>query len=158
MAVESPKKQTQFKPNQSQFRKGPNECKLNFNKGLQKKRWFRSPNEQTQFLQKPKMNVNLYVIEDYENEPPSGSNKTNPIQSLSWACAQGAQSNGPILERKNINFCVTGGLKLKNSRSFIGLKNLKNTVSLPFSTHFLEFSRRLWVRWHSLLLCWLLLA
>ncbi|MBA7668832.1 hypothetical protein ES703_76949 [subsurface metagenome] len=26
----------------------------------------------------PKMNVNLYVIEDYENEPPSGSKKTNP--------------------------------------------------------------------------------
>ena len=24
------------------------------------------------------MNVNLYVIEDYENEPPSGSKKTNP--------------------------------------------------------------------------------
>ncbi len=23
----------------------------------------------------PKMNVNLYVIEDYENEPPSGSKK-----------------------------------------------------------------------------------
>jgi hypothetical protein len=31
----------------------------------------------------PKMNVNLYVIEDYENEPPSGPKKTNPIQSLS---------------------------------------------------------------------------
>ncbi len=26
------------------------------------------------------MNVNLYVIEDYENEPPSGSKKTNPIK------------------------------------------------------------------------------
>jgi hypothetical protein len=24
------------------------------------------------------MNVNLYVIEDYENEPPSGPKKTNP--------------------------------------------------------------------------------
>ena len=29
-------------------------------------------------FQKAKMNVNLYVIEDYENEPPSGSKKTNP--------------------------------------------------------------------------------
>ena len=29
----------------------------------------------------PKMNVNLYVIEDYENEPPSGPKKTNPKQS-----------------------------------------------------------------------------
>jgi len=24
------------------------------------------------------MNVNLYIIEDYENEPPSGPKKTNP--------------------------------------------------------------------------------
>ncbi len=29
----------------------------------------------------PKMNVNLYVIEDYENEPPSGPKKTNPKQT-----------------------------------------------------------------------------
>jgi hypothetical protein len=29
----------------------------------------------------PKMNVNLYIIEDYENEPPSGPKKTNPIQT-----------------------------------------------------------------------------
>ena len=26
----------------------------------------------------PKMNANVYVIEDYENEPPSGPKKTNP--------------------------------------------------------------------------------
>ena len=32
------KKQTQFKPNQTQFQKSQNEYKLNFNKGLQKKR------------------------------------------------------------------------------------------------------------------------
>jgi len=31
----------------------------------------------------PKMNVNLYVIEDYENEPPSGPKKTNPKQTQS---------------------------------------------------------------------------
>ena len=37
------------KPNQSQFPKSQNERKLNFNNGLQKKRWFRSPNKQTQF-------------------------------------------------------------------------------------------------------------
>ncbi len=29
------------------------------------------------------MNVNLFVIEDYENEPPSGPKKTNPKQSQS---------------------------------------------------------------------------
>ena len=27
------------------------------------------------------MNANLYVIEDYENEPPSGPKKTNPNKS-----------------------------------------------------------------------------
>jgi hypothetical protein len=27
---------------------------------------------------KPKMNANVYFIEDYENEPPSGPKKTNP--------------------------------------------------------------------------------
>jgi len=30
--------QTQFKPNQTQFAKGQNECKLTYNKGLQEKR------------------------------------------------------------------------------------------------------------------------
>ena len=83
MAVESPKKQTQFKPNQTQSPKSPNEYKLNYNKGLQKKSWFRSPNKQTQFLQKPKMNVNLYIIEDYENEtafrPQKNKPNSNPI-------------------------------------------------------------------------------
>ncbi len=33
---------------------------------------------QTQFLQRPKMNVNLYVIEDYENETAFRPKKTNP--------------------------------------------------------------------------------
>ncbi len=49
MAAASPKKQTQFKPKQTQSPKSPNEYKLNYNKGLQKKRWFHSPNKQTQF-------------------------------------------------------------------------------------------------------------
>ncbi len=87
MAAESPKKQTQFKPNQTQSPKGQNERKLNFNKGLQKKRWFHSPKKQTQFLQTPKMNVNLYVIEDYENETALRPQKNKPNQTLSWACA-----------------------------------------------------------------------
>jgi len=37
-----------IKPNQTQFPKSPNECKLTYNKGLQKKRRFHSPNKQTQ--------------------------------------------------------------------------------------------------------------
>jgi len=31
--------------------------------------------------EKPKMNVNVYFIEDYENEPLSGSKKTKPKQT-----------------------------------------------------------------------------
>jgi len=49
MAAESPKKQTQFKPNQSQTPKSPNEYKLSYNKGLKKKRGFRSPKKRTQY-------------------------------------------------------------------------------------------------------------
>ncbi len=37
------------KPKQTQFKKSPNEYKLTYNKGLQKKRRFHSPNKQTQF-------------------------------------------------------------------------------------------------------------
>jgi hypothetical protein len=68
----------QNKPNQTQSPKSPNECKLNFNKGLQKKRWFRSPKKQTQFLQRPKMSAKVYIIEDYENETAFRPKKTNP--------------------------------------------------------------------------------
>ncbi len=78
MAAESPKKQTQFKPKQTQSPKSQNEYKLIYNKGLQKKRLFLSPNKQTQSCPPQadsKMNVNLYIIEDYENEPPSGPKK-----------------------------------------------------------------------------------
>ncbi len=39
-------------PIKANFFKSPNECKLTYNKGLQKKRRFRSPEKQTQF--KPK--------------------------------------------------------------------------------------------------------
>ncbi len=79
------KKQTQFKPKQTQFPKSQNECKLSYNKGLQKKRWFCSPNKQTQFkpnfFKSPKMNVNLYVIEDYENETALRPQKNKPKQT-----------------------------------------------------------------------------
>ena len=40
----------------------------------------------------PKMNINLYVIEDYENEPPSGSEKQTQTK--------------PILEAMFVNFCA----------------------------------------------------
>ena len=76
------------------------------------------------------MNVNLYVIEDYENKTAIRPQKNKP-------------NSKPILERMKVNFCVTGGLKLKNSRSFIGLKNFENAVYLHSSAHFLEFSREL---------------
>jgi len=84
MAAESPKKQTQFKPNQTQSPKSQNECKLTYNKGLQKKRRFRSPKKQTQFkanFRKAKMNVNLYVIKEYENETAFRLRENKPNQT-----------------------------------------------------------------------------
>ncbi len=38
-------------------------------------------NKQTQFSKRPKMNVNLYVIEDYENETYLQAQKNKPKQS-----------------------------------------------------------------------------
>ena len=40
-------------------------------------------NKQTQFLQRPKMSVNLYILKDYENETAFRPKKTNPIQTQS---------------------------------------------------------------------------
>jgi hypothetical protein len=64
-----------IKPN---FFKSPNEYKFAYNKGLQKKRCFRIPKKQTQLPKSLKMNVSAFLQKDYENEPPSYSNKTNP--------------------------------------------------------------------------------
>ncbi len=65
-------------PIQTQSPKSQNEYKLTYNKGLQKKRRFCSPNKQSQFLQRPKMNANLYIARDYENETTFRPKKTNP--------------------------------------------------------------------------------
>ncbi|HUU20522.1 MAG TPA: hypothetical protein VMW72_25460 [Sedimentisphaerales bacterium] len=43
------------------------------------------------------MNVNAFLQKDYENEPPSGPKKTNPIKP----------NSNPILEKMNVNFCIT---------------------------------------------------
>jgi hypothetical protein len=84
-------RQGKNKPNQSQFKACsacplPNRLLPSFCAGSE----FEWAN-QTQFKPKtnpiskrPKMNVNLYFIEDYENEPPSGPKKqtqSNPIQA-----------------------------------------------------------------------------
>ncbi len=47
--------------------------KKNAAKGYQK-----TKPKQTQFLQRPKMNVNLYVTKDYDNETTFCPKKTNP--------------------------------------------------------------------------------
>jgi len=81
--------------NKPNFRNGQNERKLTYNKGLQKKRCFRSPKNKPNsnpISQKAKMNANLYVIEDYENEPPSGSEKTNPNK------AKGLKGSGAFFD------------------------------------------------------------
>ncbi len=43
------------------------------------------------------MSVNLYVIEDYENETAFRPRKNKP-------------NSNPILERMKVNFCATGAL------------------------------------------------
>jgi len=52
----------------------------------------------------PKMNVNLYVIEDYENEPPSGSKKTNPNKP-NFKCPQTHQRSG---KKKRVSGTFSG--------------------------------------------------
>jgi hypothetical protein len=43
-----------------------------------------SQSEKTNPISKmPKMNANLYVIEDYENEPPSGPKKQTQTKPIS---------------------------------------------------------------------------
>jgi len=76
------------KPKQTQFPKSQNECKLTYNKGLQKKRRLRSPKKQTQFkpnLKRAKMVVKIYSTKDYENKttlrPQKNKPKTNPISN-----------------------------------------------------------------------------
>ncbi len=76
------------------------------------------------------MNVNLYVIKNYENKTAIRLRKNKP-------------NSKPILKRMNVTFYAARGLKLKNSRSLIGLKNFENAVYLHSSAHFLEFSREL---------------
>jgi len=78
------------KPNSNPIKPNLRKAKMNVNslitKDYRKKDDFavrkNKPNSNP-ISEKPKMNVNLYVIEDYENVPPSGPKKTNPIQSLS---------------------------------------------------------------------------
>jgi len=84
MRIGAMKKQSHNKPNQTQFPKSPNECKLTYNKGLQKKRSFRSPKKQTQFkanFRNAKMNENLFATKDYENETAFRLQKYKPKQS-----------------------------------------------------------------------------
>jgi len=69
------------KPIKPNFRKAQMNVNLTLTKGYRKKDDFalriNKPNSNP-ISKMAKMNVNLYVIEDYKNEPPSGSKKTNP--------------------------------------------------------------------------------
>ena len=105
-------KQTQFKPNQTQSPKSQNERKLNFNKGLQKKRWFLSPNKQTQFLQRPKMNVSKIITMNYKNLSRLRGKKTNPNKAnpdlLAWPISNKSKvpANCSLTERNGFNIMV----------------------------------------------------
>ncbi len=92
------------KPNQTQFPKSTNECKLTYNKGLQKKRRFRSPKKQSQNkpnFRKARMNLNFYSTKEYENVPlrRRGENKPNQTQfqtqRLSEPCPERSRRRSP---------------------------------------------------------------
>ncbi len=123
------KKQTQNKPNQTQFPKSPNERKLNFNKGLQKKRCFLSPKKQTQFTKRPKMNINLYVIEDYKNETAFRPKKQTqfkpnfpPIQLISIAIDVNIGSYSAGFQQPNIANPIFWKSSMNSERSEIFIK------------------------------------
>ena len=130
MAAESPKKQSQNKPNQTQFPKSQNEYKLNYNKGLQKKDDFtvrkNKPNSNP-ISERPKMNVNLYVIEDYENETAFRLQKnkpnSNPISNVT------RQSKG----------CLTSKTEVSLPSSVLGLLSSVLRLALISANRLLLF-------------------
>ncbi|MCH7557621.1 MAG: hypothetical protein IIB56_09230 [Planctomycetes bacterium] len=76
------------KPNSNPIKPNFQKAKMNANAFSQKD--YRKKDDFIVRINKPnlvrrrriaKMNANVYVIEDYENEPPSDSKKTNPIQT-----------------------------------------------------------------------------
>jgi len=81
-------------PKQSQFPKSQNECNLLFNKGLRKKRRFRSPKKQSQFkanLLNAQMNVSTVYTKHYENARLRGRGKNKPNQTQSEILNQKSQ-------------------------------------------------------------------
>jgi len=72
--------------NKPNFRNGQNERKLNFNKGLQKKRLFSRPKNKPKtnpISSKAKMNANVFITKDYENETAFRLEQNKPNQTLS---------------------------------------------------------------------------
>jgi hypothetical protein len=80
-------KQTQFKPNSNPIAERVKLMQSVYLQRIMNKNADKGPKKtkpkQTQFPKWPKMNVNLYVTKDYENETAFRPKKTNPKQSLS---------------------------------------------------------------------------
>ncbi len=58
------------------------------------------------------MNVNLYIIEDYKNEPPSGPKKTNPKQTQFLQRPKSVSNKcGRTQEYPKSNSSLNSGLK-----------------------------------------------
>ncbi len=80
----------QNKPNTNPIKANLKRAKMNINslitKDYRKKDDFvvrKNKAKTNPISERPKMNVNLYVIEDYENETAHRPKKTNPIQTQS---------------------------------------------------------------------------
>jgi len=115
-------------PIRTQFPKSTNECKLIYNKGLQKKRRFRSPKKQTQNkpnFRNAKINENLFATKDYENETAFRLRKykpnSNPICRPSSVLCRPSSVARFRMKPKLLNF------PCKNS-----LTGLCNSIKYPF--------------------------
>ncbi len=75
------------------------------------------------------MNVNLYVIEDYENEPPSGSKKTNP--------------NKPNLVRRRR---IANELKIACQNKYHSFRTLPLALAAFFIKFLVEANQKGWRR------------
>ncbi len=75
----------------------------------------------------PKINVNLYVIEDYENEPPSGPKKTNPNKANFFKGQNRLPENPAALDlTKGKWYCVT--VDMIHSSRIKGVKTNAKTI------------------------------
>ncbi len=83
----------------------------------------------------PKMNVNAFLQKDYENEPPSGPKKTNPIQTQTNLVLSAVEWANFRRARMNVNLILTKDYRKKedfkvriNKPNFQNAKNERKLI------------------------------